>query len=181
MTKAIARAAKSTGANFDYLLATAKVESDLDPNLTMRTSTATGLFQFPEQTFGAHPPPEGPQGEGERAARSSLNRFILCAEKANAMLVPDFRSGAGEPVSFLPLEMRGVARREGALSGFRRTARLLGRTQIAGPLAHMTRAPASLDAPRGITAFAFTASRTEPAVFVPRGGFPSAARGGGLR
>src|SRR5262245_33422940 len=77
--------------------------------------------------------------------------------------------------------MRGVARREGALSGFRRTARLLGRARIAGSLAHMTRAPASLDAPRGITAFAFTASRTEPAVFVPRGGFPSAARGHGLR
>jgi len=51
VTKAIARAAKSTGANFDYLLATAKVESDLDPNLTMRTSTATGLFQFLEQTW----------------------------------------------------------------------------------------------------------------------------------
>src|SRR5262249_43487269 len=85
------------------------------------------------------------------------------------------------PSLSFPSKTRGVARREGALSGFRRTARLLGRTRIAGPLAHMTRAPASLDAPRGITAFAFTASRTEPAVFVPRGGFPSAARGGGLR
>jgi hypothetical protein len=47
----IQRAATSTGASFDYLLATAKVESNLDPSLTMRTSTATGLFQFLEQTW----------------------------------------------------------------------------------------------------------------------------------
>src|SRR5215468_750733 len=40
-----------TGANFDYLLATAKVESNLDPNLTVSTSTATGLFQFIDQTW----------------------------------------------------------------------------------------------------------------------------------
>src|SRR5262252_9613750 len=48
---AIRKAARATGTSFDYLLATAKVESDLDPNLTMRTSTATGLFQFLEQTW----------------------------------------------------------------------------------------------------------------------------------
>src|SRR5215470_481079 len=51
VTGAIRRAAASTGANFDYLLATAKVESNLDPNLTMPTSTATGLFQFLDQTW----------------------------------------------------------------------------------------------------------------------------------
>ena len=51
VTGAIHKAAQSTGASFDYLLATAKVESDLNPNLTMRSSTATGLFQFLEQTW----------------------------------------------------------------------------------------------------------------------------------
>ena len=51
VTGAIRQAAKSTGASFDYLLATAKVESDLDPNLTMSTSSATGLFQFLDQTW----------------------------------------------------------------------------------------------------------------------------------
>src|ERR1043166_1224672 len=50
-TGAIRNAAKSTGASFDYLLATAKVESDLDPHLTMQSSSATGLFQFLEQTW----------------------------------------------------------------------------------------------------------------------------------
>jgi len=48
---AIRKAAQSTGTNFDYLLATAKVESNLDPNSTISTSTATGLFQFLDQTW----------------------------------------------------------------------------------------------------------------------------------
>src|SRR5262245_59355745 len=51
VTGAIRRAAASTCANFDYLLATAKFESNLDPNLTVSTSTATGLFQFIDQTW----------------------------------------------------------------------------------------------------------------------------------
>ena len=51
VTGAIRKAAQATGTSFDYLLATARVESDLNPNLTMRSSTATGLFQFIEQTW----------------------------------------------------------------------------------------------------------------------------------
>ena len=51
VTGAIRKAAQSTGANFDYLLTTAKVESNLDPNTTISTSTATGLFQFLDQTW----------------------------------------------------------------------------------------------------------------------------------
>ena len=51
VTGAIRKAAQSTGTNFDYLLATAKVESNLDPNSTISTSTATGLFQFLDQTW----------------------------------------------------------------------------------------------------------------------------------
>jgi hypothetical protein len=47
----IRQAAKATGASFEYLLATAKVESNLKPGLKARTSSATGLFQFIEQTW----------------------------------------------------------------------------------------------------------------------------------
>ncbi len=48
---AIRKAADATGVSFNYLLATAKVESGLNPRLTTRTSTATGLFQFLDQTW----------------------------------------------------------------------------------------------------------------------------------
>src|SRR5882757_2725668 len=48
---AIRKAAEATGASFNYLLATAKVESNLNPNLTMKSSSAGGLFQFIEQTW----------------------------------------------------------------------------------------------------------------------------------
>jgi hypothetical protein len=48
---AIRRAAQATGASFDYLLAAAKVESNLNPGVKATTSSASGLFQFIEQTW----------------------------------------------------------------------------------------------------------------------------------
>jgi hypothetical protein len=48
---AIRQGAERTGAGFDYLLATAKRESALDPGAQARTSSASGLFQFIEQTW----------------------------------------------------------------------------------------------------------------------------------
>ncbi|CAA2106130.1 hypothetical protein MBUL_03534 [Methylobacterium bullatum] len=48
---AIRNGARSTGTEFDYLLATAKRESSLDPSAKAATSSATGLFQFIEQTW----------------------------------------------------------------------------------------------------------------------------------
>src|SRR5712691_9051668 len=78
---AIRKAARATGTSFDYLLATAKVESDLDPNLTMRTSTATGLFQFIEQTWLATLKQAGPAfGYGHYAdaiGRLPSGRYVV--------------------------------------------------------------------------------------------------------
>lgn len=48
---AIRHAAQATGASFDYLLAAAKVESNLNPGEKAATSSASGLFQFVEQTW----------------------------------------------------------------------------------------------------------------------------------
>jgi len=48
---AIRQAAQATGTGFSYLVATAKVESGLDPNVKAPTSSATGLFQFIDQTW----------------------------------------------------------------------------------------------------------------------------------
>jgi hypothetical protein len=48
---AIKQAANSTGASFEYLLTTAKMESDFNPSAGASTSSAHGLYQFIEQTW----------------------------------------------------------------------------------------------------------------------------------
>lgn len=50
-TGAIRQAARVTGADFKYLLATAQVESNLNPSAQAPSSSAKGLFQFIEQTW----------------------------------------------------------------------------------------------------------------------------------
>jgi Transglycosylase SLT domain len=81
VTGAIRQAARVTGVSFNYLLATAKVESDLNPNLTVRTSTATGLFQFIEQTWLATLKQGGPAfGYGDYAdaiSRTPTGRYVV--------------------------------------------------------------------------------------------------------
>lgn len=51
VTGAIRQAAQATGASFNYLLATARLESNLNPAARAPTSSASGLFQFIEQTW----------------------------------------------------------------------------------------------------------------------------------
>jgi hypothetical protein len=48
---AIRQAASSTGASFDYLLATAQIESNFNPAAQATTSSAKGLYQFIDQTW----------------------------------------------------------------------------------------------------------------------------------
>ncbi len=47
----IARAARKTGVDFNYLLAQAKLESGLDPSARAATSSAAGLYQFTNDTW----------------------------------------------------------------------------------------------------------------------------------
>jgi hypothetical protein len=51
VTAAIQLASARTGVQFDYLLSQARIESSLNPNAHARTSSASGLFQFIEQTW----------------------------------------------------------------------------------------------------------------------------------
>src|SRR6202158_3722766 len=48
---AIKRAANTTGTSFEYMLATAKMESNFNPTAGASTSSARGLFQFIDQTW----------------------------------------------------------------------------------------------------------------------------------
>ncbi|HEY2884283.1 MAG TPA: transglycosylase SLT domain-containing protein [Rhizomicrobium sp.] len=48
---AIKQAAASTGVSFEYMLTTAKMESDFNPTAGASTSSARGLYQFIEQTW----------------------------------------------------------------------------------------------------------------------------------
>ncbi len=51
MRAAIARAAGATGVDFDFLLAQARIESNLKPQAKASTSSATGLYQFTNSTW----------------------------------------------------------------------------------------------------------------------------------
>ncbi len=48
---AIRNAAQSTGASFEYLLTTARIESNLNPAAQATSSSARGLYQFIDQTW----------------------------------------------------------------------------------------------------------------------------------
>jgi hypothetical protein len=60
VTGAIRHASRVTGTNFQYLVATAQVESRFNPGAAAPTSSAWGLFQFIEQTWLATLKEQGP-------------------------------------------------------------------------------------------------------------------------
>jgi len=69
VTGAIHQASQATGTSFTYLLATAQVESGLNPHAGASTSSARGLFQFVEQTWLGTMKDAGPAlGYGRYAA-----------------------------------------------------------------------------------------------------------------
>lgn len=70
----IARAAQSTGADFDFLMRTAARESGFDANARATTSSAAGMFQFIEQTWFAMVSRYGAEhGLGDAAASIEQN------------------------------------------------------------------------------------------------------------
>ena len=74
---AVRAGAERSGTGFDYLLATAQRESALDPKARARTSSATGLFQFVEQTWLGLVKADGPKhglGDYAKAIRDLLRR-----------------------------------------------------------------------------------------------------------
>src|SRR5258705_11526577 len=69
---AIKQAANNIGASFEYLLATAKMESNFNPKAAASTSSARGLYQFIDQTWLGTVKEAGAQlGYGKYAAAIS--------------------------------------------------------------------------------------------------------------
>jgi len=81
VTAAIRKASEVTGARFSYLLATAKVESNLNPNAAAKTSSAGGLFQFVDRTWLGTLKEAGPLLGYSRYAdaitRTSDGRYVI--------------------------------------------------------------------------------------------------------
>src|SRR5262249_40994308 len=121
----------------------------------------------------------GSSVQHDRSGRTRIHLFN-CQTAMRSRPRTWLRARGGPSLFRLPNEGSGAPRRRMVWISPDRPD-LTGGPGSPGPWRTSRVRPRPLDAPRGITAFAFTASRTEPAVFVPRGGFPSAARGRGLR
>jgi Transglycosylase SLT domain len=69
------QAARSTGVSFEYLTKTAEKESGFRPDAKAGTSSATGMFQFIEQTWLATLKAEGPKvGLSKEAAQIDVTK-----------------------------------------------------------------------------------------------------------
>ncbi len=91
VTSALRKAADATGVDFEFLLATAKRESALNPNAAAKNSSATGLFQFVEQTWLAtlknHGAAHGLASCAEDITRTASGRYEIAdpARKAEIL------------------------------------------------------------------------------------------------
>ena len=87
----IADAARTTGADFEYLVRTAARESNFDPSAKARTSSAAGMFQFIEQTWLAmvdrHGAKHGLGSESAMIERGANGRLTITdpAERARVL------------------------------------------------------------------------------------------------
>ena len=91
ITGAIRQAAQSTGVSFEYLLATAKIESNFNPAAQASTSSAKGLYQFIEQTWLGTVKQDGPGlGLGRYAdaiTQSADGRYDVSDPNARAAIM----------------------------------------------------------------------------------------------
>lgn len=83
---AIASAAAKTGVDFDYLLDTARRESGLETQAKSKTSSASGLFQFIDQTWLSvvkqHGSEHGLGALSDRIERDAKGRFNVADPRA---------------------------------------------------------------------------------------------------
>jgi hypothetical protein len=95
---AIQLAAARTGVDFDYLFNQARIESGLDPNARARTSSATGLFQFIDQTWlgtvKRHGAEHGLGWAADSIRKTASGRYVV-SDPATRRAILDLRSDPG--------------------------------------------------------------------------------------
>src|SRR6201996_8002100 len=88
---ALRQAAASSGMSFQYLLTTAKMESDFNPAAGASTSSAHGLFQFIDQTWLATFKEAGPQlgygGYADMITKSSDGTYSVADPTARQTIM----------------------------------------------------------------------------------------------
>jgi len=106
---AIRQASARTGVDFNYLLNQARVESGLNPNARARTSSATGLYQFIEQTWLGTVRRHGAEhgmGWAANAIRQQPNGRYSVADPAMRRAILDLRRNP-EAASAMAAEFAG--------------------------------------------------------------------------
>lgn len=97
MTRTLRQAAQETGTDFNYLLQTAARESNFDVRAEARSSSATGLFQFIEQTWlGVMQRRGADHGYAEAASaisRDASGRYVV-ADPVQRQQILDLRFDA---------------------------------------------------------------------------------------
>jgi hypothetical protein len=85
------KAAKATGAGFDYLLKTAMRESSMDPAAKAKSSSAAGMFQFVEQTWLEMVKNSGPKygldAEAAAITKQANGRYAVTNAKTKANIL----------------------------------------------------------------------------------------------
>ena len=91
---AIANASARTGVDFRYMVQQAKIESGFNPDARARTSSATGLYQFIEQTWlgtvKKHGAKHGLEGAANAISQGSDGRYRV-ADPAARQAILDLR------------------------------------------------------------------------------------------
>lgn len=117
----IARASAATGVDFDYLLAQAKIESNLDTGARAQSSSASGLYQFISSTWletldrhgkahgldwaeAAIVRKDGRATVGEAGMRAQIMALRFDPEVSSLMAAELARDNAGELRGFLGRE-----------------------------------------------------------------------------
>jgi hypothetical protein len=119
VVSAIRDASTRSGMNFDLMLASARLESGLDPSAQASTSSATGLFQFIDQTWLAAVRQYGPQhGLAADAALVVPRDGRLTVDDPNArQRILDLRKNPDVASALAGDHLRGIADQLGLVLG----------------------------------------------------------------